>query len=352
MTDDKPKKTATFTELVRLKLVDEFLAASETHKDAQGNVDPEALRKKQLEILGRFDQQTAGVEKIFNQLAIDGGAVEKFVAGGARPLRELLVSTEPVSFDSLSDLDTKFGPLPKGFSYRYLAPPTQAAPETEVNKADNVIRLPSSFNFVLDEQFDLSGDEIPERSLAEWLENQPAALYRLWTLRILFMIGILSSEDIPAAWDSPKATATSSSVPSAGKPRSPQLRANSGEVPPAFKEDVDDFRECSVFQYDGETKNIDSYARYGVLDKFPVYARLKKSGTDAVMALATLLGDEDVGVRVSAATYLLPIAPGLALPVLNGAVADSVENDDERIQCAANHALKALWMYEDGNLGL
>jgi hypothetical protein len=277
--------------------------------------------------------------------------VAKFAAGGPRRLIELLVSSEPVAFGSLSDLDAKFGALPAGFGYRYLAPPTNVTPEADANTADNVIRLPSSFNVLLDEQFDLSGDEIPDRSLAEWLENQPAALYRLWSLRALSMMGILSREDVPAPLRGMAAAATSGSVPSAGKARAAQVPPIPRELPPAEKEEIDSFRALAVLQYDGESENIDSHARYGVADKFGVYARLKKIGPDAGLALGTLLHDEDIGVRVSAATYLLPAAPGVALPVLREAAQASPDDDDERVQRAAVHARQAIWMYEDGNLG-
>jgi hypothetical protein len=350
MTNDNPKKRTSLVEMIKQKLIGDLLGASQANRDATGNVDAEALRKSQLEILGKYDDATAQAGKVFDQLAIDATALEKFAKGGSRSLNALLVSPKLTPFDTLPDLDRMFGPLPRGFSYRYLAPPTSVTTEAEANVANNVMRLPSSFNLVLDEHFDLSGDEIPDRSLADWLEEEPANTYRLWTLRVLSLFGLLKKDDVPAIPLASQSLPASGSVLAAGSPEG--SRSIPQSLDDELKEEVDSFRAMAVMQYDGETEDNDSYARNGVFDKKAVYARLKKKGSDAITSLGTLLRDKDIGVRVSAATYLLATAPGLALPVLRAAANAWPEVDDDRVQRAAYHAQQAIWMYEDGNLEL
>ena len=114
---------------------------------------------------------------------------------------------------------------------------------------------------------------------------------------------------------------------------------------------IDRFKEAAVFHYDGEEKESDVSVLSGIIEKKDAFEKLKALGPDAVMALGSLLDDADIGVRVSAATYLLPSAPEVALPVLQNVIANWLKDKSEdRAYSAMLHAKQTLWMYEDGNL--
>ena len=332
------KKRFSIFESFKQTLIDKLLAASEKSRDETGNVDSAKLRDAQLAILKGADTQTAGLEDTFSTLKINSAALQKFANAGPRRLKALLVSQKPVAFDRLADLASRFGPLPPGYGYRYLAPPTSVVPEAEANRANNVVRLPLSCNLILDGHFEMSGDEIPDRSLGDWLLDKPADYSRLWSLRVFSLFGFLRRSEVPQGPGGP-----GHAVP----PTTLQI------VPPSDPKVVErmkEFRELSVAQYDNEAVEKESEARSFVFDKRSVFAELTQIGPHAPLALGTLFADPDMGVRVSAATYLLPAIPDRASPVLQQAADAWPAVDDDRDERAAFHARQALWMYDDGFL--
>jgi hypothetical protein len=350
MSDDgKPKKGFSFFGSIRQKLVDDLLSAAERNKNDKGEIDSEKLRQDQLSVLSKQGEQLESVAGIFSDLRTNAKALHEFAEAGARSLNEILVSVDPVPFRDFSDLDSQFGPLPKGYSYRYLAPPQYTQEETAANLANNVIRLPTSFNDAMDHHFDLSGDEIPDRSLADWLTQQPPDLYRLWSLRVLKLFGVLDRNALPG---SSARTSGAGTVPTAGFQRPAAGTKFSAPTDPKVAELIRRFEACATLQYDGEVAGSDSDSRGGVYDKKDFYEKLKDMGSDACLALGSLLDHPDIGVRVSAATYLLPWAPNSALNALREAVDSWPAIDDDRVQNAAYHAQQAIWMHEDGNLRL
>jgi hypothetical protein len=342
--DEKSKEVSPSAATMRQKLVDELLSASEKWKDGQGNVDAERLREEQLAILKKYDEQAEVLAEIFSKLGTDVSTGQNFLNRGARTLDELLVSKEPLPFDDISELSERFGPLPKGYSYRYLVPETRAVPREVADVANNVIRIPYTTNLLVKSHLDRHGDEIPDRSLGEWLDQQPAELVRLWSLRILSLFRILKASEVPVI-----GKRAAGSVPTVG---ARELSASNSAMPsPEIAAIVDEFREAAVFHYDGEEKESDVSILSGVIEKKDAFEKLKALGPDAVMALRPLLNDADIGVRVSAATYLLPSAREIAAPALQDVIANWLrEKNEERAYSAVLHAKQTLWMYEDGNL--
>lgn len=341
MSDEKKSgRRFSFFGGIKQKMIDDLASAAARNSD-DGVTDPEELRQDQLAILGKAGAQTESVKDIMSNLKTDVTAVQAFADGGARTLNELLVSTDALPFRTFADLDARFGALPKGYSYRYLAPPTFAVDEAAANVANNVVRLPCSFNLVIDGHFELFGDEIFDNCLFGWLDQQPAEVYRLWSLRVLSLFGILEKSELPAP------TKRGGSVPVAGSQRAATMPTG-----PEVAEHVQNFAESAVMQYDCEVNDRELEARDFVYSKMGDYEELLRIGPLACLALSSLFSHPDIGVRVSAATYLLPSAPDLALPVLHEAAAAWPENNDDRVQRAAYHAQQAIWMYEDGNLKL
>ncbi|HTW33060.1 MAG TPA: hypothetical protein VMD53_00475 [Rhizomicrobium sp.] len=255
------------------------------------------------------------------------------------------MSKEPLPFDDISELSERFGPLPKGYCYRYLVPETRAVPRETADVANNVIGLPYTADLLIKNHLDRPGDEIPGRSLGEWLDDQPAELVRLWSLRGLSLFSILKASEVPVS------ARLTGSVPAAGSSSPVSARAQSINVDPKVAELVNNFREQAVLQYDGEEEGSDVSTLGGVYDKKDTFEDLKALGPNAILALRSLLDDADIGVRVSAATYLLPSAPAVALPVLRDVIANwPKEKNEERAYSAEIHAKQTLWMYEDGNL--
>jgi hypothetical protein len=341
-----PKKAPSLVESMKQDLIDKLVAASIEAKNDDGSIDSEKLRKEQLAVLGKYDAIAGVAAETFTQLGADLSATQQFSEGGARKLDELLVSEEAWPFKDISELSDRFGPLPKGYCYRYLAPETVVVPKEISNLANNVIRIPSATDLGLEAQLDRPGDEIPDRSLGDWLGRRPVDLVRSWTLRVLSLLGVLKASEIPSVG------LPSGSVPSAGA-RSHPVSFENPKLGPEIAELINDFREQSVFQYDGEEQEDDVSALGGVCAKRDIFDDLEARGPEAVSGLRTLLNDADIGVRVSAATYLLPSAPNLASQVLLDVVAHwSKQKNEERAYNAFIHARQALWMYEDGNLRL
>src|ERR1700722_16729235 len=142
MSDErKSGKRPSFFGGIKQKLVDDLLSAAQRNKNESGEIDSDKLRRDQLAILTQYDSKLESVDDIISNLKTDVTAVHAFADGGARTLDELLVSADPVPFKTFSDLDERFGALPKGFSYRYLVPPTQVVDEAIANVANNIIRL-------------------------------------------------------------------------------------------------------------------------------------------------------------------------------------------------------------------
>ncbi|HWU25507.1 MAG TPA: hypothetical protein VN154_03815 [Rhizomicrobium sp.] len=347
MSDDKKSgKRSSFFGSVKQKLIDDLVSAAERNKNEKGETDAEKLRQDQIAILANADAQAESVAEIVSDLKTDIDALHKFADGGARTLNELLVSADPVQFNTFADLDARFGALPNGFTYRYLVPPTYVREESAVNFANNVVRLPSAFNLVIDGHFELFGDEIPEDSLSDWLKHQPTELNRLWSMRVLSLFGILKKSELPAS------TLRRGIVPAVGKPRPAARAAVAASNIPEAAEQVQSFADAAILQYDGEVVDHDTDAKGGVLSKRVDFENLMKIGPHACLALASLLDHPDIGVRVSAATYLLPTAQNLAFPILQESAASWPDNNGDRVQRAAYHAQQAIWMYEDGNLKL
>jgi len=343
--DEKSKKTLPLVEGVKQSLVEELLAAS--GKNDNGSVDSEKLREEQVAILKKYDEQAGAAAEIFRQLGTDLSAAQKFTDGSARTLDELLVSKEPWPFDDISELSDRFGPLPKGYRYRYLVPETRFVPREVADTANNIIRLPSAMNLAIKAHLERPGDEIPDRSLGEWLDKQPAELVRTWALRVLSLFGVLKASDVPGGKH------VAGSMPTAGTQTRPSSGLESVSTRPEVAELIRGFRDQAVLQYDGEERESDVSSLGGVRDKQGTFEELKALGPGAVLELRSLLDDRDIGVRVSAATYLLPSAPDLALPVLFDAVAHwTKEENEDRAYIAVIHAKQTLWMYEDGNLAL
>ncbi len=338
--DENPKKSSQLVEGVKQRLVDELLASSDGARKADGSIDSEKLRGGQLGILKKFGKRIGAAAGIFMKLGADLSAAQSFFAnGGARTLDELLVSKEAWPFDDISELSGRFGPLPKGYSYRCLVPETRAVPKKVANVANNVVRLPSALDLAIKKHLGRSGDEIPGRSLGEWLDGQPGELVRLWSLRLLSLFKALKSTEVSAGEDAIG--------------NGPTARPVSGSANPGLDIGtwVNEFREAAIFQYDGEEKEDDVSIRSGVFEKRDIFEKLSAFGSDAVFELRPLLDDPDIGVRVSAATYLLPIASEIALPVFLDIVGHWPEcGNEERGYCANSHARQTLWMYEDGNL--
>jgi hypothetical protein len=340
--NENPKKSLPLVEGVKQRLVDELLASSDGARKADGSIDGEKLRGGQLGILKRFGKRIGAAAGIFMRLGADLSAAQSFFAnGGARTLDELLVSKEAWPFDDISELSDRFGPLPKGYSYRFLVPETRVVPKKIANVANNVIRLPSAVDLAVKKHLDRPGDEIPDRSFAEWLNKQPAELVRLWTLRILSLFRVLKATEVPAGEDASENAPSTAARPVSGNAIS---RSDIAAL-------INEFREAAMFQYDGEEKGDDVSMRGSVLEKRGIFEKLNASGPDAVLELRPLLSDPDIAVRVSAATYLLPTSSEVALPVFLDIVAHWPEcGNEERGYCANNHARQALWMFDDGNL--
>lgn len=341
--NDDSKKLSPLVESVKQKLIDELLAASERAKNDDGSIDTEQLRRDQLAILQKYDEQAGSAAEIFARLGKDVSATQKFAKGGARTLDELLVSKEPWPFEDISELSDRFGPLPSGYCYRFLAPATWMVPKNVANSANNVIRLPSALNLVVDAHFDLPGDEIMDRSLGDWLPGQSAELSRLWTLRVLSFFGILKRSEVPAA------KISKGSVPSVGA--ATEALPKEMELDPSLSALLQCFKREAVSQYDGEESEDDVSALGGVSAKRDTFLALMKIGKGAALKLRMLLDDPDIGVRVSAATYLLQLAPQIGMPVLQEIAATRpVDEDQKRARSAALHAQQAIWMYEDGKV--
>lgn len=338
-----PKKKSSFVAGIKQKLIDALLDTADNGRDAKEDPDGEKLREGLRGVLNEFDEQTESAEGIMAQLGTDVAAMQAFAGGGSRTLDELLVSTNSYPFDDISELSERFGALPKGYCYRYIVPETNAVSRDIADNANNVIRLPSALNLVVSEHFRSHGDEIPDRSLEEWLEWQPAELSRLWTLRVLSLFGILTRSELP------RGERPAGSVAAAAPDAVP---ADDAEAGAEIAELVEGFREDALLHYDGEEdEGSDVSALNGVYDKRGTFAALKAIGPQAVAALRPLLDDPDIGVRVSAATYLLPSMPAMALPVLNEAASAWPGDESEKhSESATRHALQTLWMYEDGNL--
>ena len=100
------------------------------------------LREEQLAVLKKYDEQAEVLAEIFSKLGTDVSTGQNFLNRGARTLDELLVGKEPSPFDDISELSERFGPLPKGYCYRYLVPETRVVPREVADVADNVIRNP------------------------------------------------------------------------------------------------------------------------------------------------------------------------------------------------------------------
>jgi hypothetical protein len=342
--NEHPKKSSPFVEGLKQKLTDELLAGSDKARKADGSIDTEKLRGEQLGILKKYGKRIRAAAGIFTKLGADLSATQDFFAkGGARTLDELLVSKEAWPFRDILELSDRFGPLPKGYSYRYLVPETRIVPKKVADVANNVIKLPSALNLAVKKHLDRPGDEISDRSLAEWLDGRPAELVRLWTLRILSLFRVLKATEVPAGKRS------IGDVPAAGA----RHVAGSANSSPEIATLINEFREAAMFQYDGEEKGDDVSIRSGVLEKKNILKKLNAFGSDAVLELRSLLSDPDIGVRASAGTYLLPMASEIALPVLLNIAAHWHEcGNEDRGYCANNHAKQTLWMYEDGNLQL
>lgn len=354
MADDvQPNKSSSFVQGIKQKLIGELLGAADGSKNAAGETDSEKLQEKTRSILKRYDEETQSAELIFAQLKTDVAAVEAFADKAPYDLNDLLVSKEPWPFEDLSQLAGRFGALPQGYCYRYLAPETYVVPAEVANKANNVIRIPSALNLVVSKYFEASGDEIPYHSLGEWLEHQSAELYRLWTLRVLSHCGIVDRSALPTL--KPR----TGSVPSAGpKKEIPATIAQAAPqyakaTDPTIADLVDDFEEQAILHYGGEEREKYDDTFGGIYDKIDTYRALQNIGPHAILALSPLLNHPDVGVRVSAATYLLPSEPQIALPVLRQVIARGhVGEEQMRLRRAILHARQTIWMYEDGNLKL
>jgi len=336
MADGKtPKKASSLADLLRQSLIAKLLAASDESRNAGGEVDGEKLREKQLAVLKDGEEKTKSILGIFAQLGSDVSAVRKFAAVGPHKLRELLVSDEAQPFDAISDLSARFGPLPKGYCYRYLAPESRLVSKATANRADNVIRLPTLLNRLVDKRLGMPGDEIPDRSLGEWLADQPAEVSRLWALRVLVLLGILKRADLP---DLPVTEPENSSVPGISGPGSHTAAL------------IAEFRKNALLHYEGEEKEDVASAWNGVAGKRSVVAQLQERS--ATSALVPLLDDSEISVRVSAATYLLPITSDKALDVIYGAAAVAADRLTlKHMDAARIHAWQTIWMHDDGNLG-
>jgi hypothetical protein len=343
--DDRSGKKLGFLDSLRQKIVDDILSVSQKHAGKDGTGDADGLKQEQLSVLEKYEGNTETMRETFSSLSTNMAATQAFAQKGARRLNDLLVGTDPTPFDDLSQLDERFGPLSKGMSYRYLAPQSGCVTAKHANFANNVIRIPTAFGFVLDEDFERPGDELPARSLADWQGGIPAALSRLWTLRLLVLNGLLRRDELPS-YQPDAEEAQTVHTPFARH----HFEGQPGEVrmDPSLAVLLDRFRDLAIYQYDSEVEENASEALSGVMDKSGVFQALWLIGANGLCALRNLLDDPDIGVRVSAATYLLKVEPEFALPLLQEIAATWPADElGERATCAARHAQQALWMYDD-----
>lgn len=188
------KKQSSLIQSFKQKLIGDFLSASD--KARQGG-DNEKLRQEQLAVLKKHDKKAESVLQIFSQLATDLKAAKKFSDRCSWTLDELLVSIEPWPFDDLSQLSERYGPLPPGYCYRFLAAESPVVPKAVANLANNVIRIPSSLDSVVEKDLkrpDLDGTGQP---LCDWLPTQPADVSRLWVMIVLVQRAILKASELP-----------------------------------------------------------------------------------------------------------------------------------------------------------
>jgi hypothetical protein len=319
--------------------------ASESSRDESGEIDSEKQRQERLAILNKYDGALGSVQDVITKLATDASAAESFFKDCPYKLDDLLVSKESWPFSEISELSERFGPLPKGYRYRYLAPESRAVPAAVANNANNVIRIPSSVDDVLTDDWQRPGDEVPDGTLGKLLSKQSAALNRLWTMRHLVDLCIVSSDDTGEGKRAPR------SVPLVGSKPSPRTAPSDAIKDPRVANLVKKFEEQSLSQYDAADKDNKAAVSACVVEKRSIFKTLGEIGPNAFLALGTLLDHRDVGVRVSAATYLLPQAPQTALPILRQVTALWPGNSKKKHESVAiYHAQHAIWMYEDGNL--
>lgn len=345
MSDDRQrKKPSSFVQSFRKKLINELIAVSDKWRVGEDGTNFEEFQKERLAVLNKYDQQSESAKNIFGQLAIDIKAANEFADGGPWTLNDLLVSKESWPFDELSQVDEHFGSLPPGYCYRNIVSESYSVPKAEANNANNLLRLPSSFNLVVDADMELAGDGIPHRTLLDWLRMQSGELNRLWNLRVLVHLAVLRRSELPPSklhrdggpWGE---TAVGEPI---GK-----FDANS-----EINSLIDGFIGQTMIQYNGQERGSDVDTIGGVCDKRDTFKRLTEipGGREA---LRPLLSHREIGVRVSAAIYLLDSAPQLALPVLQQVAATWPGNEKVRhSRCACLNAQRALWMYEDGKLSV
>lgn len=330
------KKSSSLLTAFRQKLVDKLTAVPSVAEDGSNAAE---VKRQRLSILEDFKEKAGSTYKIFSQLGVDLKAAREFSKRNPHKVADLLVSTESWPFEDLSELDAHFGALPAGYCYRYLAPWSHVVPKSVANNANNVIRIPSPLSLVLDRDFQLSGDEIPDRSLGDWLGGQSAELNRIWTLRMLLLLRMVGESEVPSI--------VPDGAPGAAGPADEINVFTDRNIP----ELIDDFVAFSLLQYESEEDENEAEAFGRVCDKKAVFNTLAKYGSDAIAALVPLLQHPDVAVRVSASTYLLSSAPNSAWPVLTDAVRMSPEKwKKKRAVSARRHAVLAMWMHEDGKL--
>ncbi len=336
--DEPGKKSSSLLTAFRQKLIDKLATVP---KVAADGANADAVRQERIAILREHEEQAGSAQEILSQLGVDIKAANEFSKGNPRKPADLLVSTQAWPFEDLSELDAHFGPLPPGFTYRYLAPRSHIIPKSVANNANNVIRIPSALNLVLDEDFQQPGDEFPDGSLADWLPSQPAETNRIWTWRMLSCLGVVEREDIPDG------IPDDGSTPLAAGPA-----LETGVVSDrSVAELIEDFSRYAQLQYDGEEKERAGDALGYMCDKKLVFNTLTSMGPDAVAALRPLLQHSDIAVRVSAATYLLGTDFQSAWPVLREAMAMFPGNEKKKHEVGAcRHALQATWMRGDGKL--
>jgi len=340
--NEQSKKYTSFVQGVRQELIDELMAVSDKWKVGEDGTNFETLQEERLAVLNRHEQQAESAEEILGQLAIDLKAAKAFGDGGPWKLNDLLVSGDSWPFEDLSQVDEHFGPLPAGYCYRNLLSEARSVPKAVVNNANNLLRLPSAFNLLVDADFELAGDGIPGRTLLDWIHSQSAALNRLWTMRILAYLAVLEGSELPE--DVPYSAGVPSIDAAVDEPVG-NLEGNQ-----RVQHLVDEFIELTLVQYDGQEEENDVTTIGIRIDKARTFKALNEI-PGGCAALRPLLTHSEIAVRVSAAIYLLLSAPQLALPVLQE-VAATWPGDEKKkhSQCACLNAQRALWMYVDGKL--
>ncbi len=352
--EQRPKKYSSLAQSAKQRLIDDLLKAHFGKRDVGAgahlsDAEREEQKKNVLDVLDTHMREMQSQEDFLRELKIDADAVKEFVDGGRRTLDQLLVSKESRPFESFEELDAHFGPLPDGYCYRYLAYELSDIPDKIFQDANNVVRLPIILDEEVTARYKAPGDEfLNDPSLECWLTSKPMDVKKLWALRVLANLGILKDQEVPSI------KPAAGSVPSAGKRIVEPALPEGAEKNPAVKALLDRFVEDAIVHYDAEEEEKYGGAFDGVWGKRCIVDELIEIRPWRRSALRPLLDHPDLGVRVSAAVYLLRSIPQIAIPVLRkiAAMKTSAELEQKHANIASAHAAQTLWMYEDGNLNI